>query len=101
MDFEHKIAFDDIRARLDRITALLEQQKIREEHMMADLTKLQAAIAAEDVAINKVIAGYNALVAQIAALEPTQEAIDALTADATQQAAALNALAVPATAPGT
>lgn len=37
MDFEHKITFDDIRARLDRITALVEELKIREGRHMAEL----------------------------------------------------------------
>lgn len=51
------------------------------DKIMADLNDLQAAVAEEDTVIDSAIALIEGLAAQVAALQPTQAAIDALAAD--------------------
>jgi hypothetical protein len=59
--------------------------------IMADLTKLQADVAAQKTAIDSAITLLNGLAAQIAALPAEQGAIDQLAADVSAQTASLAA----------
>ena len=68
------------------------------ETIMATLADLQAAVAAEDTAIDSAITLLNGLAQQIADLTPNQAAIDALAADVSAKTAAL-AAAITANTP--
>lgn len=59
--------------------------------LMASLTQLQAAVAAEDTVIDSAVTLIQGLAQQIADLKPTQDAIDALAADVQGKADALAA----------
>ena len=65
---------------------------------MATLADLQAKVTAEDTVIDSAITLIQGLAAQIAALQPSQAAIDALAADVQAKSDAL-AAAVAANAP--
>lgn len=58
--------------------------------LMASMSDLQAAVAAEDTVVDSAITLLKGLAAQIAALQPNQAAIDALAADVTAKTAALS-----------
>ncbi len=58
---------------------------------MATLKDLQDAVAAEDTVIDSAVTLIQGLAAQIAALAPTQAAIDALAADVKAKSDALAA----------
>lgn len=73
---------DWILFKLDRIINL-------ELHIMASLNDVQAAVSAEDTVIDSAIALLQGLAAQVAALQPTQAAIDALAADITAKTQSL------------
>jgi len=57
--------------------------------IMADLTSLTADVTAEDTVVDSAITLLQGLAAQIAALAPTQAAIDALAADVTAKTQSL------------
>lgn len=65
---------------------------------MATLADLQAKVTAEDTVIDSAITLIQGLAAQIAALQPSQAAIDALAADVQAKSDAL-AAAVAANTP--
>ncbi len=97
--------FDLINRKLDRLlaesrlhTQLLLQINRKGIAIMATLADVQAAVTAEDTVIDSAMALLTGLAAQVAALKPTQAAIDALAADITSKRDAL-AAAVAANTP--
>jgi hypothetical protein len=76
------------------ITGAISKLSQQMEQIMADLTALTAAVAKNTDAENSAIALIQGLAAQVAALAPTQAAIDALAADISAKADALAAAVV-------
>ena len=73
------------------IAALTDLVTTQGAHIMSALSDLQTAVAAEDTVIDSAVTLINGLAAQIAALTPDQDAINALAADVNARASALAA----------
>jgi len=82
----HKKVF----ALLDKIISNQQILIQNQNKIMATLADIQTEVAAEDTVIDSAIALLNGLAAQVAALQPNQEAIDALAADITAKTQALS-----------
>lgn len=67
------------------------------EAIMATLNDVQTAVTAEDTVIDSAVALIQGLAAQIAALQPTQAAIDALANDVKAKTVALSAAVLAGT----
>ena len=85
---------------LQKMDQKLEQILANQKTIMADLSTLQAAVANEDSVVASAITLIQGLAQQVAALTPTQSAIDALAADIQAKSTAL-AAAVTANTPAT
>lgn len=75
--------------RLQRIEEKLSLIIKTTKQMANTLADIQSAVAGEDTVIDSAITLLNGLAAQVAALEPNQEAIDALASDITSKTEAL------------
>jgi ABC-type transporter Mla subunit MlaD len=80
-DIHFHIHSDPLRIVLEPPSADLTTINHKLDTIMATLADVQAAVTAEDTVIDSAVALLNGLAAQIAALKPNQEAIDALAAD--------------------
>ena len=89
----HNVPDDSLMGALSKLSQQMEQ-------IMIDLSTLQANVANESTVIDSAVVLLQGLAAQIAALAPTQAAIDALSADVAAKAAALAAAVVANTPAG-
>lgn len=85
---------------LARILSSLNDLTHKVNLIMATLDDVQTAVTAEDTVIDSAVALLNGLAGQIAALQPNQQAIDALAADVRAKTQTL-ADAITANTPGT
>ena len=87
-----------INRRLDRLERGQFFELKMERQLMATLQDVQDAVTAEDTVIDSAVALIQGLAAQVAGLQPNQQAIDALAADIKGKSDAL-AAAVAANTP--
>ena len=92
--------FNTLNDKLDAVLELLATLTLQGEELMSDFTALTAQVASETSVEQSVLTLLKGLQAQVAALQPTQAAIDALAAQIGSNITAMTA-AVPANTPVT
>jgi len=95
-----KEQLDRIESKIDRALSLLGTIVTQGEKNMADITALTADITQETSVEQSLITAFQGLQAQVANLQPTQAAIDALATQIQSNIAAMVA-AIPANTPVT